>query len=257
MRLNFTATLILISACIRGVCSLSCASDYEPCFAKGADRGASPPSIGDDMVGLYTDLVASVEGYSLKRHVLSVADPSSQGIAAGLLQRRDDERGSLCCWSGMQCLLLKGRKISFCWDRFTTNFFFPDSSHGSITTGIYVTPSQDTVNLILGNYTLSSGERGNIYSSSPGSKPNLSTLHLPSQFTASGEGTAIPGSELGAPAETATGPGQDGPRPTRATVTVTVSGGASATKSADAATPKSSQSYISAVISAILAALAM
>lgn len=139
-------------------------------------------------------------------------------------------------------------------DRFTTNYYLPDNSYGSITTGLYFTPNRDTVNLILGNYTLSSGDTGNIYSSSPDSKPNLSTLLLPSQFTASGEGTAIPGSELGAPpgpaTATITGPGGE------TTVTVTVSNGAAtATKTGDAAAVGSQRSKLSVMLGAILAAI--
>ncbi|EEP78136.1 predicted protein [Uncinocarpus reesii 1704] len=207
------------------------------------------------MVGFYEDLVASVEGHSLKRDtILSGGDGRFHDAAAGILQRREDERGSLCCRSPMPCLLVRNRKLSFCWDRFTTNYYLPDGSHGSITSGVYTTPSRDTVNLILGNFTLASGSTGNIYSSSPDSKPNLSTLHLPSQFTAKGDGTAIPGSELGAPAGTATTPGAGGPGPT---VTVTVGGGAaaSATKTADAVPIRTGQSGLISILFGALVAL--
>ncbi|WEW62027.1 hypothetical protein PRK78_007527 [Emydomyces testavorans] len=255
-RRSLLATLIFSSsALIPTVSALTCASDYEPCFANGADPDASPPSVRDGMVGFYEDLVSSVEGHSLKKR---------DGLAGAVDLEVGGRGASGAGRSGMQCLLLKNRKLSFCWDRFTTNYYLPDSSHGSITTGLYTTPSQDTVNLILGNYTLSSGTTGNIYSSAPDSKPNPSTLHLPSPFTAKGDGTAIPGSELGAPARTVTVTGTGGgggPATATATgssvVTVTVSGGAAAapTKKGDATADGHGRSGVSLAMGVLVAAV--
>jgi hypothetical protein len=73
-----------------------------------------------------------------------------------------------------------------------------------VTTGIYNTPAGDVADLIVGNYTLVDGRTGSIYAGNEDSKPNTSTMDLPPPFTAKGEGSAIPGSELGAP-PTATG----------------------------------------------------
>lgn len=67
-----------------------------------------------------------------------------------------------------------------------------------MTTGVYNLENGDKVDLINGNYTLSGGETGSIYSDDS-SKPNISTMDRPTQWTSSGVGTAIPGSELGAP----------------------------------------------------------
>ena len=44
---------------------------------------------------------------------------------------------------------------------------------------------------------LANGATGNIYSAMPADKPNTSILHIPTPWTSSGVGTAIPGSQLG------------------------------------------------------------
>jgi len=53
-------------------------------------------------------------------------------------------------------------------------------------------------NLINGNYTLSHGTSGNIYGSPLSlAKLDTATLPIPTQYTASGSGTAIPATALG------------------------------------------------------------
>lgn len=86
--------------------------------------------------------------------------------------------------------------LPFCYDKFTTNYFLPDGSYGTVVGGAYKSPGGDKANLETGDYTLGNGQTGNIYPSGVG-KPNLATLLIPTQFTASGTGTAIPASALG------------------------------------------------------------
>ncbi|KAF1361748.1 hypothetical protein EJ07DRAFT_164242 [Lizonia empirigonia] len=81
--------------------------------------------------------------------------------------------------------------IPMCYDKFTTNFKFPNGSYGSLTTGDYVSNGQN-ISLLNGNYS-----GGNIYSAAPQDRPNTSTLSVPPQYTGTGVGTAIPASELG------------------------------------------------------------
>jgi hypothetical protein len=88
-------------------------------------------------------------------------------------------------------------QLPFCYDRFTTNYFLPDGSYGTVVGGEYTSAAGDVANLETGDYTLIGGQTGNIYSNNPAAKPNLVTLPLPSQFTAAGVGTAIPASALG------------------------------------------------------------
>ncbi|PGG96007.1 hypothetical protein AJ79_09774 [Helicocarpus griseus UAMH5409] len=181
--------LLASALCLAAASDISprqyCGSDYEICVAEGANS-ASPPSIGPDMRELFVKMVESVD----------VTNPWKREI----VQRGDivarDELPSLCCKSGMECQLLKDYKIPFCWDRFTTNFYFVDGSYGSILTGLYNT-SHDVVNLVSGDYTRSNGESGNIYEGHDFSKPNTSTMVLPPAWTSKGVGSAIPGSELG------------------------------------------------------------
>ncbi len=82
-------------------------------------------------------------------------------------------------------------------DRFTTNYFLPDGSFGSLSNGSYMTPAGDKANLLSGEYELANGEKGNIYDEDPADKPETSELPMPTPWTSQGVGSAIPGSELG------------------------------------------------------------
>lgn len=84
-------------------------------------------------------------------------------------------------------------------------------------------------NLLTGDFTLADGTQGNIYGSpSSPSKPNTSTLTLPTQFTGSGIGSVIPLTALGQEITyTTTIPGTTVPPSTIAVLTIdpsTVSG---------------------------------
>jgi hypothetical protein len=83
-------------------------------------------------------------------------------------------------------------------DRFTTNFYLPDTSYGNIFTGHYSASSGAIANLVSGDISLPNGETRNIYSDSPQAKPVTSLLPVPTPWTSIGVGTAIPDSELGA-----------------------------------------------------------
>lgn len=83
-------------------------------------------------------------------------------------------------------------------DKFTTNFYLPDGSYGTIVSGNYMASDGSSANLLSGAYTLANGTSGDIYKSSNSpAKPNTSTLTLPKQFTGSGVGNVIPASALG------------------------------------------------------------
>jgi len=78
-------------------------------------------------------------------------------------------------------------------DRFTTNFFFPDGSTGSLHDGTYnaTTPPQ-RVNLLTGK-SLSEPNMPNLYGAAGPSEP----LSPPPVYTSPGVGSAIPVSQLG------------------------------------------------------------
>jgi hypothetical protein len=77
-------------------------------------------------------------------------------------------------------------------DKFTTNYYLPDGTYGTLNGGIYHGTGGD-VNLITGN--ISAG--GNIYASDPAEQPNTAALNIPPLYTSSGVGSAIPVSALG------------------------------------------------------------
>jgi len=166
----------------------SCSSGYTLCAPPGAST-ATTPQIGDvSFTSLFDDIVLSSLPASKSKRSLS---------SASLLTPRDASTASLCCVATLSCLTMHSLNIPFCYDPFTTNFFLPDASYGTVSTGAYTSPSGSKANLETGNYTLASGQTGNIYSSNPAEIPNTSTLPIPTPFTASGVGSAIPASALG------------------------------------------------------------
>lgn len=88
-------------------------------------------------------------------------------------------------------------KVDHAQDRFTTNYYLPDGSYGSITSGNYTTIAGDHANLITGIYQLANGNTGNIYEGDTIDEPNTSTLPLPTPFTSKGVGSAIPATAVG------------------------------------------------------------
>jgi hypothetical protein len=147
----------------------------KPCQPSGA-TGIDPPAVGSDLSSLYVNVLDSVKGISLSKRDGMTARASSSGF---------------CCAASLNCVNVQSLNIPMCYDKFTTNFKFPDGSYGSLTTGEYNSNNQQ-VNLLTGDYPA-----GNIYSADPQDKPNTSTLSVPAQYTGTGIGAAIPASELG------------------------------------------------------------
>ncbi|EXJ82996.1 hypothetical protein A1O3_06813 [Capronia epimyces CBS 606.96] len=171
----------------------SCAPSYNFCSPKGSSV-RDVPVLGPGLARLYVSLLQTVD--------TSPSRPRTKENRGGgaVAHERRDATGTLCCAQNTQCLLVLSYNLPVCWDRFTTNYYLPDGSYGSITSGNYTTPAGDHANLITGNYQLVSGQTGNIYQQDPGEEPNTSTLLMPTQFTSSGVGSAIPASQVGGPA---------------------------------------------------------
>ncbi|KAJ4356979.1 hypothetical protein N0V95_002851 [Ascochyta clinopodiicola] len=146
----------------------------EPCQPSGA-TGTDPPAVGSDLSSLYVNVLNSVQGISFSKRGLTARAANS----------------GFCCVASLNCVNVQSLNIPMCYDKFTTNFKFPDGSYGSLTTGDYNSKGQD-INLLSGNFS-----GGNIYSAAPQDKPNTSTLSVPAQYTGTGVGAAIPASELG------------------------------------------------------------
>lgn len=143
------------------------------CNPSGA-TGSSPPSIGPDLSSLYTDVLASVKDIHFKAR------------SANSIEVRDD---GFCCAETLECVTVQNLDIPMCYDKFTTNFAFPDRSYGSLTTGNYIQGGAEA-NLFTGQYS-KDGSEGNIYAKDPEAKPNTATLSIPPQWLGNGAGSAI------------------------------------------------------------------
>ncbi|KAL8811197.1 MAG: hypothetical protein Q9200_001980 [Gallowayella weberi] len=203
--------LIATSGSVRLEPRANCAKNYKKCDPKGA-TATEAPAIGTDLSQLYPELVNTVNGAKkLKRDFHDQGDEF-----ASLLEPRAPSANLCCKFSlatysdasyrmltlplgadGTQCLLLQELNLPFCYDNYTTNYFLPGGSTGQIVSGSY-TSATGQANLIDGEYTLADGTKGNIYGSqdSP-SKPDTATLAIPTQYTASGSGSAIAATALG------------------------------------------------------------
>ncbi|EKG17633.1 hypothetical protein MPH_05081 [Macrophomina phaseolina MS6] len=161
----------------------SCGTNLQVCNPPGAST-TTLPALGPDLSGLYLSLLDSVKGISFEKR------------AQQHHHRRRDNTPSFCCATGTSCLTLSTFSLPFCYDKFTTNFLFPDGSSGTIHTGSFAAADGATADLLAGTYTNGS-TTGNLYSADPAAKPNTATLSIPPQYTASGVGSAIPLTALG------------------------------------------------------------
>ncbi|CZR69229.1 related to WSC2 Glucoamylase III (alpha-1,4-glucan-glucosidase) [Phialocephala subalpina] len=164
-----------------------CDSGFTICSPPGA-TSATAPQIGDpNFPNLFVDILSSSLPASSRRS-LNRLESSPLAVRG---------TSSLCCNAQTSCLTMANLEIPFCYDKFTTNYLLPDGSTGTVVGGSYTSAGGDIANLETGDYKLANGQTGNIYSSNPSLKPNTATLPMPSQFTASGVGSAIPLSSLG------------------------------------------------------------
>ena len=149
----------------------------EPCQPQGASS-LSPPSVGTDLSSLYANILTSVKDINFGKR--SVHARQSEGF---------------CCRKSLDCVNVQNINVPICYDKFTTNFLFPDNSYGQVSSGEYHSGGVD-VNLISGDYT-KDGQSANIYSNNESAKPNTATMSIPAQYTGTGVGAAIPITELG------------------------------------------------------------
>ncbi|EXJ56900.1 hypothetical protein A1O7_07244 [Cladophialophora yegresii CBS 114405] len=103
-------------------------------------------------------------------------------------------------WVLFLTLIKRGRHQAASVDKFTTDYYLPDGSYGSIISGNYTTPDGGQANLITGDYQLANGQRGNIYRADSLDEPNTPSLPIPTPWTSSGVGSAIPASQVGSQA---------------------------------------------------------
>ncbi|TVY18203.1 hypothetical protein LARI1_G003124 [Lachnellula arida] len=172
------AVLAVFSFALPSLGATGCPTGLSLCSPLGATNSHTPQIGSPDFENLYTDLLHSP------------LPPSKRS-------RSEEGTASLCCITSLSCLAMPTLALPFCYDKFTTNFFLPDTSFGTLSLGTYTSRLGDFANLQTGDYTLTNGTKGNIYSDSPSAKPDFSTLVIPTQFTASGVGPVIPASALG------------------------------------------------------------
>ncbi|KAI9054583.1 hypothetical protein LZ554_001736 [Drepanopeziza brunnea f. sp. 'monogermtubi'] len=209
---NLTGLSLAISTALATVCD----EGYSICSPPGATSATTPQIGSPDFQSLLADIVKSSLPSSSEARSLQV----KRGPA------------SLCCNALLSCLTLAELAIPFCYDRFTTNYFLPDGSFGTVVGGAYTGARGDTANLETGAYVLADGSQGNLYPASSPARPDTQTLPpMPSQFTDAGVGLAVPASELGSGVSltyTTTVPGRTQPGTTipastvRATTQVTI-----------------------------------
>jgi len=140
-------------------------------------------------------MLDSVKGISFQKRSIAGSRRETSGAEAHRLQSRSD--APYCCLESTQCLLLQDYNVPFCYDKFTTSYFLPDGSYGTISNGSFSSSDGSSrANLLTGEF-YAAGNSGNIYSVSPSDKPNLSTLSIPPQYTGTGVGGPIAATNLG------------------------------------------------------------
>ncbi|KAI9815201.1 MAG: hypothetical protein M1832_005536 [Thelocarpon impressellum] len=167
----------------------SCQTGYQSCSPSGEQTTSVPPQIGGALSLLYVELVDSVAGVKLPTRDV--------GSVVARLGAREQAK-PICCVEGTQCLLVHELDVPFCYDPYTTNYYLPDGSYGSIVGGDYNAPDGSKANLLTGDYHLQNGTSGNVYAGHESDKPNTATLTLPKPYTSAGVGSAIAASALGA-----------------------------------------------------------
>ncbi|OCT49071.1 hypothetical protein CLCR_05023 [Cladophialophora carrionii] len=164
----------------------------------------------------------------------SCLDPMG-GTSLDILYHTGDEISE--CDKNCKCSQPPPEQLNKAKDKFTTDYYLQDGSYGSIISGNYTTPDGGQANLITGNYRLANGQRGNIYQDSL-DEPNTASLPIPTPWTSSGVGSAIPASQVGSQAFTNTSATPS--LPSLTTTSVTSTGGFVASHTNAAATSAAS-----------------
>ncbi|KAF2876532.1 hypothetical protein BDV95DRAFT_602512 [Massariosphaeria phaeospora] len=175
MSLRFLALALLAT-----VHANSARQACSPCNPQGA-TGTNAPAVGSGLASLYTNVLASVKDIHFRKRQMKAVVAREDGF---------------CCRQTVDCVKVQTQNIPMCYDKFTTQYTFPDGSFGSLTTGDYIS-GQLKANLISGEYTKEGGDKGDIYAEDAAAKPNTATMSIPPQWTAEGVGSAIPATELG------------------------------------------------------------
>lgn len=181
----FNLTLLSLVSASSLVSRQSCDVNYTPCQPSGASS-SDVPTTGPGLAPLYNDLLASVK---------NVAQRSLYENADSALISRDSP--SMCCNSGLACVNVQGLNVPMCYDHFTTNFKLANGATGTLDSGGFTGADGGTANLLKGNYTAADKSTGNMYTGDAALQSPTNTAAIPTPYTASGVGSAIPLSALG------------------------------------------------------------
>jgi len=168
-----------------------CSSSFTLCQPSGA-TATGIPSTGPELAPLYNDLLDSVQGIHFKAR--------SEDITGAFAVRHEmDERDSpsICCNDGTNCVNLQNFNVPMCYDKFTTNFRLANGASGTIDSGAYSGIDGSSANLKNGTYSAADKSTGNMYTGSGASQSPTDFAAIPSAFTGTGVGSAIPISALG------------------------------------------------------------
>lgn len=167
----------------------NCQESFTLCKPSGATATALP-STGPSLAPLYNDLLSAVRGVHARRHVEEHYERSFEA----LLPR---DTPGICCNEGTNCLDVPNFNVPMCYDRFTTNFKLIDGSSGTIDSGAFTGADSGSANLMNGTFTASDKSTGNMYTGTGASDSPTDTAAVPTPFTGTGVGSAIPLTALG------------------------------------------------------------
>ena len=188
--MHFSA--ITVAVATLALARADCAPSYSLCAPAGASTTALPP-IGTALASLYPDLlnaVRDIHAPATPKRAVAPVDPAPNTLAA-----RDHP--SLCCAAGSACILLPTFHVPLCYDRFTTNYRLPDGAFGALDAGTYRAPDGSVACLANGSFSAAPARTtGNLYGDGARA-PDTATLPVPTPYTGTGVGGAIPATALG------------------------------------------------------------
>ncbi|KAI9823854.1 MAG: hypothetical protein M1826_007600 [Phylliscum demangeonii] len=146
MRYPWTLALLMvaflaisISAANQHDVRLVCSVGYKPCKPYAFDVGPLlEPIEGSAIAKMYVDSIRSLGGQSR-----SISQVQQFVNVLGY----EDQAEPVCCTQSSLCAIVTQLDVPYCYDRRTSDFFFPDGSYGSVS---------------VGNVTISNGNGGNL-----------------------------------------------------------------------------------------------
>ncbi|RMD43729.1 hypothetical protein DV735_g1398, partial [Chaetothyriales sp. CBS 134920] len=176
--------LSLLTLFAASVAGIDCGNGYTECAPAGASFGRVP-ILGDGWAFFYQSLISVIPSSPDSQSKRNVDSLSDGGIEPRLT--RTSVGNVFCCMASSMCVLIPSYDLPACYDKFTTNYFLSDGSHGTVSNGTYETADGGWANLVTGEYSLTDGTEGNIYANDPANAPDSNSVPVPTPFTSSGD----------------------------------------------------------------------